>query len=151
VHVDEQVPECDIQCLQPTCDSVGLAKAKAVCRFGRCTFEKVTCNPLQVTCKALPPECPDFQVPSVDGDCWTGSCVLPEACDWVPSCDYCGAGMTCVTKLQKGAFTLCEPLPPACGDGPATCACADEICEASPPHIICQDLGESLGCECPNC
>ncbi|MEZ4384462.1 MAG: hypothetical protein R3A79_24245 [Nannocystaceae bacterium] len=154
-HVDEAQPPCDIQCFQPSCDAIGLAKAKAVCRFGQCAFEKVTCNPLGVTCKALPPECAFGQVPSVvddgNGACWTGYCVPAEACDWVPDCAYCGVAMTCVTKLQKGAYQLCEPTPVDCGDAPATCACADIICESSPPHVVCHDLDDGLGCECPNC
>jgi hypothetical protein len=154
-HVDQEQPMCDIQCLQPTCDSIGLAMAKAVCRFGRCAFEKITCNPLGVTCKALPPECEFGTLPSVvddgNGTCWTGFCVPSEACDWVPECAYCGVDMTCVTKLQKGAYQLCEPKPVACGEDPVTCDCADIICESSPPHLVCHDLGDSLGCECPNC
>jgi len=134
---------------------MGIADAKAVCRFGRCTFAKITCNPLGITCKAPEPDCPPPTVPSVmedgNGKCWTGACVPAETCDWVPDCTYCGDDLTCVTKLQKGAYTLCEPLPPSCDEAPATCACAETICESSPPHTVCHDLDDSLGCECPNC
>lgn len=37
------------------------------------------CNPTKVTCKALPPECPASQVPSVEGSCW-GDCVEITQC-----------------------------------------------------------------------
>ncbi|MCA9636478.1 MAG: hypothetical protein KC420_10675 [Myxococcales bacterium] len=155
-HVGEEPPACDLDCLQPSCDAIGLADAKAVCRFGRCTFEKTTCNPLGVTCKSLPPECAPGTVASVvddgNGKCWTGHCVPAEACDWAPECAACDApDLTCVAKLQKGAYVLCEPLPWDCGEGPATCACAESICLASPPHTVCHDVADGIACECPNC
>ena len=155
-HVDEPALPCDQDCRQPTCDGIGLPDAKAICRFGRCTFAKTTCNPLGINCKALEPTCPPGTVASVFDDgglkCWTGACVPAEACDWVPDCTFCEApDLTCVSKLQKGAYQLCEPIPLDCEDGPVDCSCAEIICEQSPPHTICHDLEDSLGCECPNC
>jgi len=145
------------ECLQSTCDSYGLADPKAVCHWGVCTFAKVECNPIGILCKSLPPECPPGFLPSVQttdqGKCWTGSCAPIEACDWAPDCAACAVvpGLTCVAKLQKGSFFVCEPLPPACGDGPATCACASTICDNSPPHTICHDVADGVACECPFC
>lgn len=151
-HVDARAGRCDLECEATACAAVGLAEARAICRVGRCTFDKVACNPLYLACDAPPPTCPPGQVPGLDGGCWSGACVLAEACDWVPSCSACAAeGLTCVGHLQHGAYLVCEPLPAACGDGPATCACAGEICEASPPWHICHDRSARIDCECPVC
>jgi hypothetical protein len=154
--VGEPVAECNINCLQPSCDAVGLAKAEAVCHWGVCTFQKVLCNPLGITCKALQPDCGPGTVASVheiDGEkCWTGTCVPAEACDWAPDCATCdAAALTCVAKLQKGAYVLCEPTPPACGEAVADCDCAEIICESSPPHTVCSDQEGGIACECPFC
>ncbi|MBK8262557.1 MAG: hypothetical protein IPK80_14640 [Nannocystis sp.] len=154
--VGEPVAECNINCLQPSCDAVGLAKAEAVCHWGVCTFQKVLCNPLGITCKALQPDCGPGTVASVheiDGEkCWTGTCVPAEACDWAPDCATCdAAALTCVAKLQKGAYVLCEPTPPACGEAVADCGCAEIICESSPPHTVCSDQEGGIACECPFC
>ena len=156
-HVDEPVANCPMECLISSCESQGLPAAQAVCRWGVCTFAKVPCNPLGVTCKALPPECGPGSAPGVqedgDGKCWTGWCVPLEACDWAPECAACDAvpGLTCVAKLQKGAYVLCEPTPPGCGEGPVECGCAGVICEMSPPHTVCLDTAEGVACECPFC
>jgi hypothetical protein len=37
------------------------------------------CDPRKITCKRTAPECPEMQVPSVDGSCY-GECVDVEAC-----------------------------------------------------------------------
>ena len=156
-HVDEPIEACPMECLISSCESQGLPAAQAVCRWGVCTFAKVSCNPLGVVCKALPPECGPGFAPGVqedgDGKCWTGWCVPLEACDWAPECAACDAvpGLTCVAKLQKGAYVLCEPTPPGCGEGPVECGCAGVICEASPPHTVCHDTAEGIACECPFC
>jgi hypothetical protein len=152
----EEPPPCDLpECFVTTCDPKGLGSAEVQCRFGRCTFVKVHCNPVDVLCKSLPPDCPGTEVPSVDLDaaCWTGQCVPAEACDVVPDCSYCEEDeLICVTKLQKGLFTVCEPKPVDCGDvDDVDCGCAAQVCEMSPPHVVCQELAEDIACECPVC
>ena len=45
------------------------------------------CDPRKITCKRTPPECPELQVPSVDGSCYgecvdvnASQCTGPDAC-----------------------------------------------------------------------
>lgn len=152
----EEVPTCGMpECLVTQCTAVGLSDVEVACRFGRCTFIKVDCNPIAVLCKSLPPECPAGQVPSVDvvAQCWTGSCVPAEACDWVPDCSYCDDDESiCVTKLQKGSYTVCAPKPVDCGDlEDIDCRCGAQVCAASPPHTLCHDVSDDIACECELC
>lgn len=158
VNVNEAPHVCDLpECLIPTCAGHGLEGAAVECRFGRCTFAKVQCNPLGITCDTSAPECPGDQVPGVmdtdDGKCWTGFCVPAEACDWVLNCDFCAdEELVCVGKLQKGAYHVCEPRPADCeGTGNIDCGCGQQICDASPPHTVCHDEMPDIACECPFC
>lgn len=154
---DESPPPCGLpECFVPVCETLDIGAGTPVCRFGRCTFEKVTCNPIGVTCKSQPPDCPQGQLPSVQGDCWSGQCTPVEACDWVPDCGACKLDifdpLVCVFKAQKGAYHVCEPKPVGCGDEPEIdCDCGSEICDASPPHTVCSDQVPGIICECPNC
>jgi hypothetical protein len=150
-------PACPImECLVDTCSTLDVGKSKPVCRFGRCSFSKVHCNPVGVLCDAAPPDCPAGQLPSVteDGTCYTGQCAPTEACDWAPDCASCidkEDPLVCVFKLQKGAFHVCEPKPADCGPGDIDCGCGAQICEMSPPHTICADQNPGIACECPFC
>jgi hypothetical protein len=152
----ETPPKCDLpECLVTQCVPKGLGGAALRCEFGRCTFAKIACNPTQVVCKSLPPDCNPGEVPSVDVDagCWTGQCAPAEACDWAPDCSYCAEDeLICVTKLQKGSFSVCEPKPVDCGDADdIDCACGQQVCDATPPHTVCHDAVDDIACECPNC
>ncbi|PCC69416.1 hypothetical protein SAMN02745121_08129 [Nannocystis exedens] len=153
----EQPPACDIlECFVDVCSTYDLTPQPPVCRFGRCTFAEVTCNPTAVTCKSQPPNCPLGTLPSVAGDCWSGKCTPVEACNWAPDCATCKTDPTdplvCVLKGQKGAYHVCEPKPVACGDAPEIdCTCGQEICDASPPHTTCNDLTPGIECACPFC
>jgi hypothetical protein len=155
--VGEQPPACNVpECFVEACGVLDIGAPTAVCRFGRCTFEKVSCNPLGVTCKVQPPDCPLGQLPSVNGDCWSGQCTPVEACDWAPDCAACTTDPTdplvCVFKAQKGAYHVCEPKPADCGDmAEIDCGCGQEICDASPPHTECHDGTPGIVCECPVC
>jgi hypothetical protein len=150
-------PACPImECFADTCSTLDVGKSKPVCRFGRCTFSKVNCNPFGLLCDAAPPDCPAGQLPSVseDGTCWTGQCAPTEACNWAPDCDSCvdkEDPLVCVFKLQKGAFHVCEPKPADCGPGDIDCECGAQICDMSPPHTICADQNPGIACECPFC
>lgn len=156
IAAGEQPPACDVpECFVDVCSTFDLGAQQAVCRFGRCTFAKVTCNPTAVTCKTLPPDCAPGTLPSVVDDCWSGQCTPVEACDWAPDCAACTTDadpLVCVFKAQKGAYQVCEPKPAACGDAPEIdCACGQEICDASPPHTECHDQTPGIVCECPFC
>jgi hypothetical protein len=153
----ETLPACDIpECLLTTCAGYGLESAALECKWGACTFAKLTCNPLGVVCKSLPPDCGPGDVPGVveddNGKCWSGSCVPAEACDWVPDCSYCaGEELVCVLKGQKGAYHVCEPRPLDCAPGDIDCDCGQQICDASEPHTVCHDEDVGIQCECPFC
>lgn len=156
IAVGEQPPACNVpECFVEVCGTYDLGAQQAVCRFGRCTFAKVTCNPTAVTCKTLPPDCAPGTLPSVVDDCWSGKCTPVEACDWAPDCAACTTDpdpLVCVLKGQKGAYHVCQPKPAACGDAPEIdCACGQEICDASPPHTECHDLTPGIECACPFC
>jgi hypothetical protein len=149
----ETAPPCDIpECIQTTCAAQNLLNAELECRWGVCAFAKLTCNPLGVVCKSLPPNCAPGDVPGVAGDCWSGTCIPAKACDWVPDCSYCAApDLVCVLKGQKGAYHVCEPRPLDCPPGEIDCGCGQQICDASPPHTICNDATPGIECECPFC
>lgn len=64
------------------------------------------CNPTKVVCKALPPECPAFQVPAVEGTCWgdcveIAECACSEASDCPNNDEY-----TCWSKQHCGPYVL---------------------------------------------
>jgi hypothetical protein len=148
-HVDDDAPGCPIDCVVGKCHEQNIPDIRAVCRFGTCVFSKVACDPSQVVCLALPPECPDGFLPSVEGSCWTGHCVPASACDVVPSCDHCEAHETCVElQTQLGPSHVCEPVAPAC-DGAPTCTCMGEACPE--PWDTCADGPSGLECSCPAC
>lgn len=155
----ETQPACPImECLVDVCSTYDLKDSKPVCKFGRCTFSKISCNPAGVICKSLPPTCGPGTLPTLNqnGDCWSGQCAPVEACDWAPDCASCATDkqdpLVCVFKAQKGAYHVCEPKPAACGDmAEIDCGCGAEICEKSPPHTVCQDNVPGITCECPFC
>ncbi|MBL9101639.1 MAG: hypothetical protein JNL82_11820 [Myxococcales bacterium] len=152
----EAPSKCDLpECFVTQCGPKGLEGAALACRFGRCTFEKIRCNPTLVSCDEAPPQCGPGDLPSVDedGTCWTGQCAPAEACDWVPDCSFCDEDeLICVNKLQKGSFTVCDAKPLDCGDvEDIDCGCGQQVCDASPPHTICQETPDDIACECPVC
>lgn len=153
----ETPPACGImECLIDVCSTLDVGTEAPVCRFGRCTFAKISCNPLGVQCDVAPPVCPPGQLPSVTEACWSGQCAPIEACDWVPDCETCNTDtedpLVCIFKGQKGAYHVCEPKPVGCGDVPEIdCACGAEICEGSPPHLKCIDQVPGIVCDCEFC
>jgi hypothetical protein len=45
----------------------------------------ISCDPRKILCRRAPPECPQWQVPSVDGSCF-GPCVPVEQCSGPSEC-----------------------------------------------------------------
>lgn len=143
-------PICKKLCDQPLCDQLEIDQA--ICRFGVCVTEKLPCDASKVACDALPPKCPEGQVATVKGACWSGNCVPATSCDVVESCDLCPAGFMCVFhEVQFPKPPTCEPIPASC-DGKIDCDCAGaQICVD--PFNGCNDggPGNELHCSCPSC
>jgi hypothetical protein len=85
-----------------------------------------------VICNALPPECSDGDVPSVEGGCWTGICLDPSHCEQATyfGCDECGESEACVDFSwcvgdSCTGVTTCWPYPAGCGEV-LDCACGTE-------------------------
>jgi hypothetical protein len=147
IPVDQEDEACDLQCLQSKCSELGIKKA--MCVLGQCTTEKIDCSS-PVACDSKPPACPPGTVPGVSGACWSGACVPAEACDKVPSCDYCPESTLCVANQAFTTEFTCTPRPAACGDQ-VDCKCAGEACVD--PFTACNE-GEGeidLICGCPTC
>ena len=150
-HVDEPIRECPDDCETPVCDQLGIPDIGLVCDEGDCGFEPTHCSDALVTCDMPTPECPDGTLPEVtpEGDCWTGACAPLEACDGVPSCEYCTEDEACI-EIQTEAAPVyeCEPLAEDCGGTPS-CACLPEACEA--PYDTCTDEKGPIVCSCLAC
>lgn len=151
-HMDDEVPVCDMECDQTMCESLGIPGSGVVCEDMTCLLETHDCSGV-VACDSLPPECADGTLPEVGpggGGCWTGACIPIEACDPLPSCDYCDETEACVAMItQLGAFYSCRALPEECM-GTATCECMPpDTCEA--PFDACTDADGQINCECPAC
>lgn len=83
----------------------------------------------EVTCRALPPECPVGTLPGVINGCWTGYCIPEAQCEAPPTCDaltepQCIGRSDCDT-LYTGVDCVCD------ANG---CECADWVYEG------CQDM-----------
>ncbi len=154
-HVDDEIPECPLDCEQGMCDALGIGDVGVVCENDQCELESYDCSG-NVACDAPPPECPRGTLPEVGpaggnvGGCWTGACIPVAACDQVPGCEYCEADEACVqTVTQIGASYSCRAVPEACNGAP-TCACMPpDTCEA--PFDTCFDGDGGIQCECPAC
>jgi len=150
-HVDDVVPDCEMECDQPMCAALGIPEIGVVCDDGTCGRETHDCSGL-VACNALPPDCPDGTLPEVSegGGCWSGACIPVAACDPVPGCDYCDETEACVTSVtQLGTFYSCRAVPDDCGGVP-TCDCMPpDTCEA--PFDTCESGDGQITCSCPAC
>jgi len=143
---DAEVPECGMECLQPTCDALGLTDVTVACRSGICVFAPATCSDGPVECDEEQPQCLDDDVNTVKDNCW-GPCMHPRYCEGGPcTADSCGNGWTCVNS-QSGA-SRCVRIPHECAGTP-TCACMqpylDEFCGGScgdvEGGVLCEDGG----------
>lgn len=151
IAVDDPIPPCNVpECFIPQCDALGIDEVS--CRFGTCVTEKLNCDASTILCDALPPDCPDGQLPGVNenGTCWTQGCVPISACNVVTGCADCPKSQMCVVdETELGPKTRCEPIPPEC-NGQPTCACAEQACDV-PPWGTCAEAPNGLHCSCPNC
>lgn len=123
IPVGKDPPLCTMpECFAPSCTVHGVDNLDALCVAGRCTL-LLSCDANAVTCKMMPPECPDGTVPAVLDSCWTGSCLQPECCSRVTDCDDCLKGQACVVTMGfSNAGPHCTTMPEAC-HGKETCDC----------------------------
>lgn len=143
-------PACDIpECDQSACGALGI-DPQVQCELGSCEFVPLPCNPFEVACDSLPPECPDGTLPSVDplASCWSGDCVPAAFCDVVPDCADCPDDEVCVQNISQIPTFTCSPIPAAC-DGTPSCACMGEVCVS--PFDVCGDGDGTISCACPAC
>jgi hypothetical protein len=149
VPADDDPPSCDLECDQPLCDQLGIQQA--VCRFGVCITERLACDPVKVACDSLPPDCPEGQVATVEGVCWSGQCAPGEFCDVVPDCGLCAEGWMCVSfEAQQPVNPHCEPVPAACDV--VDCDCAGTFVCDDPFNLCAQARpNDELVCSCPVC
>lgn len=115
--LDEQVAECEGNCLVDTCTAQGMSGIAVACRSGRCEFAPVRCHD-PVKCDSEPPNCGPGRAPAVENGCW-GPCVDTYLCT-DSDCDSCPDGWACVGYEQE--ISHCEPLPSLCGDE-ISCSC----------------------------
>jgi hypothetical protein len=146
-HIDDPVPECPMECIQPMCAALGIPNVGVVCEDGMCELEPYDCSGV-VACDSLPPDCPEGTLPEVGpaaGGCWTGACIPIEACDPVPGCEYCDETEACViTEAQQGTTVSCRAIPEACAGEP-TCECMPpDTCEM--PFDTCVDADGQITC-----
>lgn len=151
-HMDDPVPICELECDQTVCASLGIADNGVVCEDMTCELETHDCSGI-TACDSLPPDCPEGTLPEVGpggGGCWTDACIPIEACDPLPSCEYCDDTQVCVAVVtQQGASYSCQALPEECM-GTATCECLPpDTCQS--PFDACGDADGQITCECPAC
>jgi hypothetical protein len=149
VHVFEDHEVCDEECKETLCPLAGVDAA--ICRFGVCITERLSCDATKVTCKAQQPDCPPGQLAETANACWTGKCVPAIHCDAVPDCALCPDDWMCVQDVGRGpqGWPRCEPVPADCG-GTVDCECVGEkVC--FDPFPFCVAQGNQVDCECINC
>ena len=149
LHVDDPLPPgSPIPCAQTFCASYDITAA--TCAGGVCDFVRAPCDPLEVFCDGLPPDCLDGTLPGVASGCWSGVCVPAHLCDVVPSCDQCGPAEVCLeTVTPSGLRFSCRPRPTWC-DADVDCECAESLCGLT--YDVCQDVAPShLRCSCEDC
>lgn len=140
---------CDERCDESLCSQYGVSAA--VCRFGVCEAQRLSCDASKIACDGPEPDCGPGMLAETTPTCWTGACVPAALCDVVPDCAWCGDGQFCVEKVAfVTQATVCEPLPAKCL-GTSSCNCvADLVC--LDPYTACfqQEITE-VSCQCPDC
>jgi hypothetical protein len=138
----DEITACGAVCIQSACSARGVPGVTAKCVAKRCVLD-LSCNALEVTCKAAQPSCGSGQVPSVVEGCW-GPCIHATECREVADCNACGAGSSCVTQSLMMPSVHCVSVSAACEAAPS-CECVDACSQA------CSDEGGKIDCFCPAC
>ncbi len=150
VPIDVEVSVCDLDCKQSKCSELGIKSA--VCRFGVCISERLSCDASKVACDEAPPPCEPGTLPETTPACWSGRCIPAEHCDVVGSCNHCPDDRVCVQYIAAGPQpgVTCEILPPGC-DPAAPCDCLGvQVCSVD--FMACfNQQGGNITCECINC
>lgn len=145
----DPLPECPgIECFAPTCDSIGLPSATAVCRAGRCVVD-ADCNHGHALCDSLPPTCPPGQTAFVSNGCW-GGCINATECREIGSCTQCPNEHACVENVAFTVERHCVSVPADC-TGQVNCACMGSFTCIQPYGACIDTSAPVLMCECPTC
>jgi len=109
----------------------------------------VLCNPDDVACYGLPPDCAPGEVPSVEDACW-GPCVPILSCQPQPSCGACQTGM-CAEYVAWTVEYRCVLPPLQCSA--LACSClAPYFCVESFNACSMPGPGDvDVTCSCPTC
>jgi hypothetical protein len=129
------------------------AECDAVC-YGYCVPDPIDHCYGEVSCDAMPPECPSGTRPGIYGECWSGSCIAvdecPEGtCSDQPTCDiqppHCAEGS--VPGVHPGGCYTGYCIPEGqCEDNPAPCGQLDEV--ACVGRSDCAPYYEGVDCTC---
>jgi hypothetical protein len=129
---------CALDCdASDPCLQMGITSVDVQCANGRCVFGR-SCDG-QASCFAAPPECPEGEVPSVNGGCW-GPCLPPTECLTVASCDDCGDAF-CVEFQARGSHFGCVTRVETC-DRENYCECLGVCgeCSKEDDAVVCPCL-----------
>ncbi len=131
---------CGLDCIRDPCTEGGIGSDEVDCVMGRCVIAR-SCEG-NVTCPALPPNCAEGMLPSVQDDCW-GPCLEASECTSVPGCDACGDAV-CVNFEGFGPAYHCVEPGAGCNAG-SYCECLGACA------VACNETAEGVSCFCPGC
>ena len=143
-YTGQCVTWADCGTTRPGCDDVD--------QDGICDREDPYCSldDIQISCRSLPPQCPENQVPETSEGCYTGQCVTWEEC---------GTGtLSCTTSTECPNGYRCDaggclPCPGGnCGNGPIQCGgfaglqCPDTMICIDDPSDACDPMSGGADC-----
>jgi hypothetical protein len=133
-----------------TCQEGGFCDETAACPEGFECDDRASCVPIQdlatcqgaVSCDVAPPLCPTGSTPTIEDDCYSGTCMLkadcpdgaPFACSDLNENEAECLGTSACSSVYKG-IDCTSDTGSECSSGSANCNCESfvfDYCEASP-------------------
>ncbi|MEM9455103.1 MAG: hypothetical protein AAGF11_13055 [Myxococcota bacterium] len=135
---------CGGACGMNVCEQIGATQA--YCDSGVCRVLGGSCDQTAVTCDLPPPACPPGELPQVQEECYTGSCISVAFCDWVPDCSDCPVDQFCVIRRTEACDQHdCVPFVAKCGGGGPSCGC-EGLFVCQPPFGACLEENGAVVC-----